>query len=222
MAQPVSQKGLDFADHTHRHPRQRDIQLRLDGFGDTGPVVHQLGEAGETAFLIAGVVFRLQHVLQPDQHAQFTVDVVALGQRGGDLQRIAQGQHKARRHPDIGQYAAPERHQPADPRILEHEEARGTEFILHRLDGAVVEFLCPGAVEPARIDRLPVIPARRGRRQQLAVQRIDPLGFEIAQFVERVRIHHGGRLVASQDVQNPGQGRRAGPVHAKHHDRDAG
>ena len=216
MSQRSFQKALDFVGHSKRESWQADIERRLDVLNHTSPVRQEPREVDEAAPLPPGSGLRIQKVAQPDEQTESDRHAVTLVQGRRDFQRISVGQDIARGCTELLQNTAPEWHQTANPRVLENEEARLSELLLHRGQGTLVEFVGPGAAEPALGHRQPVVPARRSRGEQLRVQLVEPVGLEISLLIVFIRRHELGRPVTPQNGQQACKCRSARPVHSQH------
>ena len=115
--------------------------------------------------------------------------------------------------PRCAEHRAPERHEAADPRVLQHRQRGVAEFGFveagERVGGAGVDAL--------GIEAPPVVPGAAGLGQQPVVQLDDRQRLPVALGVVGVGPDRGPRHARPELRQHPGGGRGAAAVHAEHH-----
>jgi hypothetical protein len=94
----------------------------------------------------------------------------AVLERLGDFDRRTDRHDEAGRDPFLGADLEPERHEPAHPRVFEHEARTAAEFRLEQHLGALLESPRLEAAVPVEIERLPVVPFAAGACEQFVME----------------------------------------------------
>ncbi len=118
-----------------------DVQFAVQGAarpdeagmaGDLGegsaPVAQQGFVGAEGARQVAGGLFGVQDIAEPDQERGLFSEIVALAEGTGDFQRIAQGKNDRRVNLQGVQGGLPQGQQAAKSRVLDNDRAAVAEF----------------------------------------------------------------------------------------------
>ena len=145
-------------------PRQRQAEVPADAAERRGPVRQQIVVAHVGARQVARVGLGVEDVAQPDEVRHERVDPVAGLERGGDVERAADGRDDARPGVEPGQRVGPERQQAADARVLEDEQPALAVLRAQHLQGPLAQQGRRRATRAQlRSKRPPVVPSRSRR-----------------------------------------------------------
>ena len=213
VAQIGCEKGVDVRFHLRaRPPRPCDAEIAADAVDAGMRVGQKLFVAHVAAGHAARARLGVEDVAQPGEVRHERVELVALVQRGGDVERVADWRDHQRRGAERGGVVDPELQQAAGPWVLQDEQPAVAELLLQRLLGAGAEPGRGGGPVPASIERPPVEVGGSRRHEDLFVQ-----------IRQRLRLPEAGdvvRLGADQRLREiaPGEGQRGGAaaVHAGH------
>ena len=156
-----------------------DLQKRAHPLRHLSPILQEVLIAGEDAPLAPAVRLRVEHMAQPEQQPVPCREPVALSQRGGDLQRIAQRDDRLRRDAVSVRKAQPERKEARDARILDEEDVTDRKLLAQQRFEIDIKAARGRRVEPVWVELGEIVPPGPGRLQQSVVEAPQAIRFPI-------------------------------------------
>ncbi len=169
MAEVGREEFLDLDGRPVGAPGPGDSQVAADLPCDGPPVVEQ-GLVGDQASLaIPGRLLGVEHVAEPEHRPLGDREAIPTLQRGRDLERIAHGDDHMRFRPEPRNQVEPERHEPADPRILHDEQWALGIIAEEHVEDLIAIALGNRRVVPGLRELGHVVPGRADRREHRVV-----------------------------------------------------
>ncbi len=205
--------GADFPPDPGRIARPLQAERLLRPFDQAGGIVQQLLICGKEAAQPARSPLAFQRIAQPEQKPLGREKAIAPLQRARDRHRMPHGVNRDRLDPHPVEHGAPERHQQAEPRILDNEQAGTAEFLLQHFDRPVAKAVQGRRMKPVGTEFLPFMPTRAARVQDLLVEPANRSGFPIARAIPLISGQEVGRHVAAEQVERPSHCAGSGAMH---------
>ena len=220
VAQLGGQEPVSLDRGRRRAAGQGHTQLALNPAQIGPPVAEQMIIGDKDPRRVPRVALRRNHIARPEQQRLLARKAIALGQRGGDLERIAHHHHIARRIARQLQRRTPEPAQYRHARVLQDDQGgRAIELANRRRrlgHQGLVNMVGKGLLRPGK----DVIPRRAILGQDLVIDPRHIGRFPKAGGIVDARRHQVRRQGRARQGQETRHRRGAGAMHAHNHQRD--
>jgi len=212
------EKTVDVQFTVQRAARPDETGLAGDLGERSAPIAEQAFVGTEGARQVAGGLFGIQDMAEPDQQHGLFGEVVSSAEGAGDFQGIAQGQEDGGIDVQGVQGGLPQGQQAAKPRVLDDDRAVCAEFSLQNGLQFPASVMKQWRRIPFRVKLCPIVPTRAGRLQDPVVEVDQRLGFPEAFYIMLA----GGDQMAGQAIaeqtDNAGERRGAAAMHTCNQD----